>query len=77
MSAYSWGIEISRITMGNSYSIYRFRYHIFSDNTDYQLITKGILYDIPIGEKIFLVWNEYTYFKMKLYFNFNTIFLLS
>ena len=30
----------------------------------YQLIAKRILYIIPIGEKIFLVWNEYAYIKI-------------
>ena len=29
--------------MGNSYSIYRFRYHVCSDNTTYQLIAKNII----------------------------------
>ena len=40
MSAYSWGIEISRMfqnNMGNSYSIYRFGHHDLRDNTDYWL----------------------------------------
>ena len=31
--------------------------------TDYSYLTKGMLCNIPIGEKIFLVWNEYTYIK--------------
>ena len=31
----------------------------------YQLIAKRILYNIPIGEKIFLFWNEYAYDKTK------------
>ena len=31
--------------MGNSKSTYRFRYHVFSDNTNYQLIAKRILYN--------------------------------
>ena len=31
----------------------------------YWLIAKRILYNIPIGEKIFLVWNEYSYIKIK------------
>ena len=45
----------NRITMGKPYSIDSFSYHVFSDNTNYQLIAKRILYNIPIGEKIFLV----------------------
>ena len=53
--------------MGNPYSIYRCSYHNFSDNTIYQLIGKRILCNIPIQEKIFLVWNEYAYIKMELY----------
>ena len=32
--------------MGNFYSIYRFSYHIFSDNTVYLLIAKRILHNI-------------------------------
>ena len=31
----------------------------------YLLIAKGILYNIPIGEKIFLVWNECVYVRIK------------
>ena len=33
----------------------------------YRLIAKRILYNIPIGEKIFLVWKEYAYVKIKNY----------
>ena len=58
MSAYSWGLEISRR------SIYRFSYHILSDSTILlvgQLISKRILYNIPIRGKSFLFWNDYVY----------------
>ena len=53
------GIEISRI-LHNSFAITRGNSgsHIFSANTDYQLIyTKRTLYNICMGEK-------YVYFEM-------------
>ena len=51
MSAYSWGIEISRMfqnNLGNSFYTYRLGPHDLRDNTDYWLFVlklKGTLYN--------------------------------
>ena len=38
----------------------------------YQLIAKRTLYNIPIGVKIFLVWNEYA-LRWNEYFDYNAL----
>ena len=40
--------------MGNSYSIYSLNYHVFSDNIDYWLIIKRILYNNMEGKDMIL-----------------------
>ena len=47
--------------MGNPKSIFSFSYHILVMLPLYWLISKRILYNIPIGEKIFLFQNGYAH----------------
>ena len=58
MSAYSWGIEISRIfcnKMGKSFSIYRLGHHNLRDNTNYWLFILEIKEHYTILQSVVLV----------------------
>ena len=57
-------IRSDEITMGNPNFVHGFSYCIIAMLPLYQLINKRILYNIPIGEKIFLFQNDYAYISL-------------
>ena len=65
MSAYSWGVEISRMfinNMGNFHSIYSLGGHDLMDNTNYQLFISELKEHYTTS----LLGRKYFYSEMKM-----------